>query len=155
MNVHPDPSGAGSHIDFTTINTTVATDLAVTRRCSLCGETMGYWVAFLGGPRAAELMRYADPPGHPECMAAAVTLCPHIAIGWHRRARSDRPGAGMIPPGAVGDKPDRYLLGITRSHRSVFLPEDGYTLYFPAPFKTVHEYSYGPDGRLDPIPRTR
>ena len=50
-------------VDFTTINTTVSTNLAADRRCSLCSGEMGYWVAFLGGPRAAELMHYTDPPG--------------------------------------------------------------------------------------------
>jgi hypothetical protein len=156
VNVHPDPTGDGSHVDFTTINTTVSTRLAVERRCSLCGEPTGYWVAFLGGPRAAELMRYADPPGHPECLtAAALTFCPHIAIGRHRRARTDRPGAGIIPPGSHGDKPDRYLLGITRAYRTRFIPEHGYTVYLPAPFKTVRVYVYGPDGGLRPATDTR
>jgi hypothetical protein len=155
VNLHADPDGAGVHVDFTTINTTIATDLAVHRRCSLCGEPMRYWVAFLGGPRAAELMRYADPPGHPDCMTSALTLCPHIALARHRRARADRPGGGIIPPGSHGDKPDRYLLGITRSYRTRFIPEHGYSVYFPAPFKTIHEYHYSPDGRLttDPAPR--
>jgi hypothetical protein len=60
---------------------------------------MGYWVAFLGGPRAAELLRYTDPPGCPGCLRSAVRLCPFIAIERHRRARADQPGAGMIPPG--------------------------------------------------------
>jgi hypothetical protein len=113
-----------------------------------------YW-AFLGGPHAAELMRYADPPGHPECMISAVTLCPFVAIGRHRRARGDRPGAGMMPPGSHGDKPDRFLLGITRAYRTRFIPEHGYTVYFPAPFKTVRVYVYGPHGRIQPAPGTR
>lgn len=121
VNIHPDPTGDGSHVDFTTINTTTSTRLAVERCCSLCGEPMGYLVAFLGGPRAAELMRYADPPGHPECMTAALSLCPHLALARHRRARADRPGAGIIPPGSHGDKPDRYLLGITRDYRTRFI----------------------------------
>nr|WP_329007590.1 hypothetical protein [Micromonospora rifamycinica] len=153
VNIHPDPGG-GSHVDFTT-NTTVSTRLAVQRSCSLCGEPMGYWVAFLGGPRAAELMRYADPPGHPECMSAALSLCPHLALGRHRRARADRPGAGIIPPGSHGDKPGRYLFGITRAYRTRFIPEHGFTVYLPAPFKTVHTYVYGPDGRLRPATDTR
>ncbi len=53
VNVHPNPTGDGWHVDFTTINTTTSTDLAVARRCSLCGEAVGYWVAFwavLGRP---------------------------------------------------------------------------------------------------------
>ena len=43
VNLHADPGG-GVHVDFTTIHTTTATDLAVQRRCSLCGQRMGYWV---------------------------------------------------------------------------------------------------------------
>jgi hypothetical protein len=66
VNEHPDPSGDGSHVDFTTINTAVSTRLALDRRCSLCGGPMGYWVAFVGTPRAVELLRFTDPPGHPE-----------------------------------------------------------------------------------------
>jgi hypothetical protein len=44
VNEHPDPSGGRWHVDFTTINTTISTRLATERRCSLCGEPMGYWV---------------------------------------------------------------------------------------------------------------
>ena len=146
---------AGPLVDFTTINTTTATNLAARRRCSLCGEPIGYWVAFLGGPRAAELMVYADPPGCPDCMRAAMRVCPYIALGRHRRARADRPGAGIIPTGASADKPDRWLLGITRAYRSVFLPDQGFTAYLPAPFRAVHTYTYGADGRIDPHPTTR
>jgi hypothetical protein len=77
VNLHPESNGDVT-VDFTNINTTVSTDLATHRRCSLCGVEMGYWVAFLGGPRAAALMRYTDPPGCPERMRAAVRLCPFI-----------------------------------------------------------------------------
>lgn len=155
VNVHPDPATGTPVVDFTTLNTTTSTELARNRRCSLCGIQLDYWVAFLGGPRAAELMRYTDPPGHPECLHAAVTLCPHIAIRRHRRARTDRPGAGMIPPGSHGDKPPSWVLGITRRYRTLFLPDQGFTLYLPAPFRTVHTYTYGPDGRINPSPTTR
>jgi hypothetical protein len=44
VNVHPDPNGDGAHVDFTTIDTPTATELAHARRCSLCGEPMGYWL---------------------------------------------------------------------------------------------------------------
>jgi len=58
VKVHSDPVTSAPTVDFTNVNTTVSTDLAANRRCSLCGSEMGYWVAFVGGPRAAELMRY-------------------------------------------------------------------------------------------------
>jgi hypothetical protein len=62
VNLHPDPATGELKVDFT-INTTISTDLAAARRCSLCAGEIGYWVAFLGAPRAAELMQYTDPPG--------------------------------------------------------------------------------------------
>src|SRR5690349_18251919 len=73
VNEHPDPHGGpGTYVDFTTLNTTISTRLAAGRVCSLCGEAMEYWVAFLGTPRAVELRRFSDPPGHPACMTAAL-----------------------------------------------------------------------------------
>ncbi|GAA0490916.1 hypothetical protein Ade02nite_23320 [Paractinoplanes deccanensis] len=147
VNMHPGPDGGtGPRVDFTTINTVTSTELAAARRCSLCGDFMGYWVAFLGTPRTAELLRFTDPQGHPDCMRAALMLCPHIAIARHRRARADRPGAGVIPAGSHGDKPAGWTLGITRRYRMV--PADGFIVYLPAPFHTVHTYLYSPDGRL-------
>jgi len=66
VNLHPDPHSATPLVDFTTINITASTELATGRRCSLCGNNIGYWVAFFNGARAAELMLYADPPGCPD-----------------------------------------------------------------------------------------
>lgn len=154
VNLHPTPTG-GEAVDFTAINTTTSTRLASNRQCSLCGIEMKYWVAFLGGPRAAELMQYGDPPGCPDCIRAAVTLCRFIAIGRHRRARADRSGAASIPPGTHGDKPPYWVLGITRRYRTAFLPDRGFTVYLPARFRTVETYRYGPDGRINPTPDIR
>jgi len=155
VNLHPDPATGAPVVDFTNLNTTVSTRLADARRCSLCGNEIGYWAAFLGGPRAAELMRYTDPPGCVDCLQAAVILCPHIAIERHRRARADRPGAGIIPPGSHGDKPARWILGVTRRYRTLFLPEHRFSVYLPAPFRTIHTYTYDADGRINPTPTTR
>jgi len=45
VNEHPDPHGGpGTYVDFTTLNTTTSTRLAAGRVCSLCGESMEYWV---------------------------------------------------------------------------------------------------------------
>jgi len=60
-----------------------------------------------------------------------------------------------MPPGSHGDKPAGWTLGITRTYRTLFVPEHGFTVYLPDPFKTVRAYVYGPDGRLQPAPHTR
>ena len=74
VNLHPDEATGETAVDFTNLNKTVSADLSAERRCSLCGAEMGYWVALLGTPRAAELMRYSDPPGCPDCLRAVLGL---------------------------------------------------------------------------------
>ena len=146
-------------MDFTTINTTISTALAADRRCSLCAGEIGYWVAFLGAPRAAELMQYTDPPGCVECLTWAVRLCPFIVVQRHRRLSGDLAGAGELPPGSHGEKPPYWVLGITRTYRTVPLPASdggpGFTAYRPAPFRTIHTYRYSADGRINPVPTIR
>jgi hypothetical protein len=154
VNVHPDPATGEPRVDFTTINTTVSTQLAADRRCSLCSGEMKYWVAFLGGPRAVELMQFTDPPGCVACMTSAVTLCPYIVVERHRRLRGELAGAGSLPPGSHGEKPPCWVLGVTRRFRAVPLP-GGFTAYLPAPFRTVHAYTYAADGRINPVPTIR
>jgi hypothetical protein len=75
-------------------------------------------------------------------------LCPHIAIGRHRRAGAERPNAAVIPPGSHGEKPDGWTLGITRRYETRFFPEHGFTAYLPAPFPTVREFTYDAHGAL-------
>ena len=75
------------------------------------------------------------------------------------RLRGDLAGAGELPPGSHGEKPPYWVLGITRSYRAVPLPgsvsASGFTAYRPAPFRTVHTYTYGADGRINPVPTIR
>jgi hypothetical protein len=151
VNLHPDPAAGELKVDFTTINTTISTALAADRRCSLCAGKIGYWVAFLGAPRAAELMQYTDPPGCVDCLTWAVRLCLFIVV-QRRRLSGDLAGGGGLPPGSHGEKPPCWVLGITRAYRSVALPGSGFTAYLPAPFRTD---TYGADGRINPVPTTR
>jgi hypothetical protein len=71
VNLHPDEATGETAVDFTNLNKAVSADLAAERRCSLCGAEMGFWV-FLGAPRAAELMRYSDPPGCPDSISTTL-----------------------------------------------------------------------------------
>lgn len=50
--------------------------------CPICGERLGRWRWFVGGPRSAfdENGWYADLPGHHECMQFALAVCPYLAM---------------------------------------------------------------------------
>jgi hypothetical protein len=49
--------------------------------CPICGETLGKWRWFVGGPRSAFDPHgwYLDLPGHHECMTFALAACPYLA----------------------------------------------------------------------------
>jgi hypothetical protein len=136
-------------IDFTNINTLTGLELASQRRCSLCGEPVGRLVGFLGGPKAADVGAYADPPGHEACLRAACLLCPHLRYRRHTR-RTDPPGqpTAEIPPLFSGDKPEAYVLVTARGYRIVPHPANHAPLYVPDAYVSVTRFDYGPDGIL-------
>lgn len=114
VNVHANPhGGTQAYVDFTTINTSTSAQLAADRRCSLCGEPMKYWVAFLGTPRAAELLRFTDPPGHPNasgrrlrCARTSPSPGTGAPASTGRARASCRPGrTGTNPPGGHWESP--------------------------------------------------
>jgi hypothetical protein len=140
-------------VDFTAINGLTAIQLAQRRKCGLCGAPFDYWVAFLGGPKAAEQGTYTDPPMHPECAEAALCLCPHIANP--KLARAQRHAAEKVtgeevitPTGWIDDRPDEWIIYITRDYRIKVNPARGEYVFFASPAKELRRFRYGDDGQL-------
>ncbi|RZU48804.1 hypothetical protein EV385_0528 [Krasilnikovia cinnamomea] len=163
VNVHANTGSGGRHVDFTTINTIVSTRLAVERRCSLCGEPTKSLVAFIG-TRAVQPTRASVAARH---SYAATPTRPAVRSAWSRsRCAYTLPSPGTGAPKPTGRarascRPARTATNppgagwASRTCRSMYLPEHGFTVYLPAPFRTVRAYVYGPDGRLHPGPGTR
>ena len=98
-------------------------------------------------PASARHRCYLDPPAHPACAVAALSLCPHIAIRHAHRATENRLHADTATPvGFTEDKPDQWVIGLTRDYR--MRAERGGLLFVPATFTSVHRWIYGPDGAL-------
>ena len=89
----------GTH-DFGAINRRRSIQCALSRLCGMCGTSLEYDIAFLGGPKAAESRSYTDPPMHVGCAEAALQLCPHLhrhsTPRGERPATSPRAGAGCV-----------------------------------------------------------
>ncbi len=64
--------------DFKVIDETRRIHCMREKRCWICGEFLGYWMVFVGGPRSAESRLYLDGPSHKECVDDALRLCPFI-----------------------------------------------------------------------------
>lgn len=145
MNMPPgstDPAEA----DFTGIHAQSVYDCGTERRCGICGDPLGYWIAFLGGPVAAQSRAYVDPPFHPECAETALRLCPHIAVPHHKRAPEHRLAeTSHTPTGFVEEKAAEWVMGITRDYR--IEPYGRGHVFRPAPFRTIRRFAYV-DGTL-------
>jgi hypothetical protein len=138
----------GGH-DFTTIDARRIVQCVTGKLCALCGEPLGYWLAFIGGQNAADNRAYTDPPGHPDCMRWAITLCPFIAMRRYKRAPEHRHEGKDIATaeGFHHPHPDRWGLAITRAYKAG--PDrHGVMVFRPAPFKDITWYHYGPDGQI-------
>jgi hypothetical protein len=75
------------------------------RLCGICGQRLGAYLCFVGGPGSAfhPAGKYFDGPVHRDCAEFALRVCPYLAMAgsYARRigARTLKPGA--VPKGAV------------------------------------------------------
>ena len=66
--------------------------------CPICGEALGRWKWFVGGPRSAFDAHgwYLDLPGHHECIRFALATCPYLAAPRYL-GRIDVPDPSKLP----------------------------------------------------------
>ncbi len=70
--------------------------------CPICGEALGRWKWFVGGPRSAFDPHgwYADLPSHHECATFALSTCPYLALPRYQRHVESIANAEKLPPQA-------------------------------------------------------
>lgn len=67
--------------------------------CPICGERLGSWRWFVGGPQSAfhPAGCYFDLPGHRECVEYALQVCPYLAIPKYLRHTDAVANAEKLP----------------------------------------------------------
>ena len=86
--------------------------------CPICGEKLGKWKWFVGGPRSAFDPHgwYFDLPGHHECERYALSVCPYLAAPNYLK-RIDVPNPEKLPVQAlvllddtqIADRPQLFV----------------------------------------------
>ncbi|WP_051740040.1 hypothetical protein [Kitasatospora sp. MBT66] len=145
----------GDSHDFTTVNGAEALRLGAERCCGVCTRPLAELVAFIGGTKAAEARTFSDPPMHPACAEAAITLCPHIARSHARRASERRAVSNPLKPttasGWSEDKPELWIIGLTRHYRIEIRPTadgDRVAVFVAHPFTNQRTFGYDSAGRI-------
>jgi hypothetical protein len=94
------------------------------RRCWVCGEPLGTFLAFTIGPMCAVNRVSSEPPSHRECAEYSVRACPFLSRPRMRRNEKDLPAQRSVAGFAISRNPGVALIWITKSYE-VFRPHMG------------------------------
>jgi hypothetical protein len=87
------------------------------RRCFLCGEPLGRFMAFVIGPMCAVNRTTSEPPCHKDCAEFAVQSCPFICFPNRDRNPHDLPETKVKPAGyMITRNPGVALVWITKQY---------------------------------------
>jgi hypothetical protein len=87
------------------------------RRCWLCGEQLGKFMAFTVGPMCGINRTSAEPPSHYDCSRYAVAACPFLTQPKMRRNEKDLP-EHLEPAGIMLRRnPGCTLIWVTRDYK--------------------------------------
>lgn len=108
---------------------------------------MGRHVAFIGGPLCYLNRYFLDGPMHRDCALFAVQVCPHIILSKAQYREADRqvPDGMTLVDHQLGDKPDRFMVGMTTKYE--ILEHQGSPLYRAAPWDEVSWWRDGAEIR--------
>src|SRR3954464_12191298 len=61
------------------------------RRCWICGDKLGHWLAFPIGPMCSITRTISEPPSHRECAEWSIRYCPFLSNPAMVRNTADVP----------------------------------------------------------------
>jgi hypothetical protein len=88
------------------------------KRCWLCGEPLGKFLAFVIGPMCAVNRVSSEPPSHYDCAAYSVRACPFLSQPRMRRNEKDLPDAGKMAGIAITRNPGVTLIWVTDGYKT-------------------------------------
>lgn len=111
--------------DFRLADTAWVRRAIVERRCFLCGEPLGRFLAFVIGPMCAVNRISSEPPCHKECAEYAVRACPFLCFPQRGRNPHDLPENKVKPAGhMIMRNPGVALVWVTKRYEVVHSPID-------------------------------
>lgn len=92
--------------DFKITDEARRTLCAIERRCWVCGQILGRFTAFLGGPKSIGYRLFVDGPMHRDCAQDAMAICPFM-LGRMDYATTFQPERHSEPVAFARDRPDQ------------------------------------------------
>lgn len=105
-------------------------------RCWVCGDRLGKFIAFVGGPLSAAQRIYSDPPSHVECAAFSAKVCPFLTIPTAQRREANKPAHVEMPGQQVIENHEVTGIPITIGYS--MLPQGVLTAKEPREIRWYH-----------------
>jgi hypothetical protein len=129
------PTGRG--IDFRVMDPKRFVQAVKERRCWVCGDRLGKYIAFVGGPLSAAQRLYADPPAHLECAEFSAKVCPFLAIRSAHRREADKPAHIEMPGEQIVENHEATAILITTDYS--MLPQGVLVVSEPREIRWFHQ----------------
>lgn len=130
--------------DFRVIDATKFIRCVRQKLCWVCGQELGKYHCYVGGPMGALNRISAEPPSHAECAEYAVKACPFILLPKSKRRVANMPeGYAELPGTMLQHNPGVTVIWTT--DRPVLLqriPDEGALFYLDEP-TSVRWYTEG------------
>jgi hypothetical protein len=94
------------------------------RRCWVCGQPLGQYMAFVIGPMCAVNRVTAEPPCHLDCATFSAIGCPFLSQPRMRRNEKEMPEHKDAPGFMITRNPGATCVWVTKSF-STFRPHKG------------------------------
>lgn len=109
--------------DFRVIGERKLINAVKQRKCWICGERLGSYLAFPIGAMCSLNRTISEPPSHRECAQWSIKACPFLAQRQEVRRDTNLPEGVKEPGGvAIARQPGVTCLWITSSYRVINLP---------------------------------
>lgn len=89
------------------------------RRCWVCGQPLGSFLAFLVGPMCAVNRISAEPPSHRECAEFSAKACPFLSRPHARRREGGIPEKAAAAGHMIRRNPGVALVWITKKYTRI------------------------------------
>lgn len=120
------------------------TDATETRRCWVCGKSLGRYMAYVAGPMCAINRTSAEPSSHRECAIFSATACPFLTRPHAKRREGGLPEDSVVAAGKmIARNPGVALVWVTEGQYRTKRDSDGLVLFDLGPPTEVLWYCEG------------
>lgn len=109
--------------DFRVVEPNRIPDAVNQKRCWVCGQPLGRFLAMTLGPMCAINRVISEPPSHRDCAVFSAIACPFLSNPRMRRREEGLPENRVDAPGiAIRRNPGTMAVWVTRSYKPIKAP---------------------------------